>query len=281
MCDVCVVAQSKETTALQPEAGAAAIDNNNTLANELLCFVSRKMDLMTSDHLIKVCSEFYSEREIESAKLVANDACGLYGTPAKRNGAYKKEKHLKDILLYLHEADYVPRFVAHDIRRFPPISINHMDATAIVQEMNQLRLHVSSLCATVTSLLDGQLEMKTQISLLQRKPTHVSTANTTVEPTSARCEPPPCEASGSRPEDISPMSNNTSDSSPTLAKMPVTPILPRPLLSPPPPMSPRPWSSFQQVSLQIWRRWMRLRLVNVRRCVQLLGLHPTRKNGRW
>ena len=65
---------------------------------------------------------------------------------------------------------------------------------------------------------------------------------------SAGCEPPPCEASGSRPEDISPMSNNTSDSSPTLAKMPVTPILPIPLLSPPPPMSPRPWSSFQQVS---------------------------------
>ena len=173
---------------------------------------------------------------------------GLYGAPAKINGADKKEKHLKYILLYLHEAEYVPRFVAYDIYRLPPISINHMDATAIVQEMNQLRLQMSSLCATVTSLLDGQLERKTQISLLQRKPTHVSTANTTVEPTSARCEPPPCEASGSRPEDISPMSNNTSDSSPTLAKMPVTPILPIPLLSPPPPMSPSPWSSFQQVS---------------------------------
>ena len=68
------------------------------------------MDLMTSDHLIK---------EIESAKLVAHDACGLYGAPAKRNGADKKEKHLKDILLYLHEADYVPRFVAYDIHRLP------------------------------------------------------------------------------------------------------------------------------------------------------------------
>ena len=193
----------------------------------------------------------------------------------------------------------MPRFVAYDIHRLPPISINHMDATAIVQEMNQLRLQVSSLCATVTSLLDGQLDMKTQISWLQRKPTHVSTANTTVEPTSAWCEPPPCEASGSRPVDISPMSNNSSDSWPTLAKMPVTPILPRPLLSPPRqcrlghghrssmcrlgPLSHLgrrgPLGRLYQ-ELQIWRRWMRLRLVNVRRCVQLLGLHPTRKNGR-
>ena len=107
---------------------------------------------------------------------------------------------------------------------------------------------MSSLCATVTSLLDGQLEMKTQMSLMQRKPTHVNTAYVTDEATTARCEPPPCEASGYRPEELSPRSSNTVDSSPTLAKMPITPMLPRPLLSHPSPMSPMPWSSTLQVS---------------------------------
>ena len=113
----------------------------------------------------------------------------------------------------------MPRFVAYDMHRLLPISINHMDATAIVQETNRLRLQVLSLCDTVTSLLDGQLDMKTQMSLMERKPTQVRTANDTAEPTTGRCEPPPCEASRSRSEDLSPRSTNTSDSSPTLAKI--------------------------------------------------------------
>ena len=36
--------------------------------SELLCFVTEQSKLMTVDHLVKVCRDFYSEGEIVTAR---------------------------------------------------------------------------------------------------------------------------------------------------------------------------------------------------------------------
>ena len=130
------------------------------------------MDIMTTDYLVKVCCDCYSEREIKSAKKTAHDACGMHGAPVTRNGADKSEKNVRDMLLTMHEAEDLPRFVAHNLNRLPPVSINHLDATSIIQEMNQLRLQVASLCDTVQSLVLGQTVMIDEVETFRKRPAH-------------------------------------------------------------------------------------------------------------
>ena len=91
---------------------------------------------------------------------------GFSGTPVKRNSLDKNQKNIRDMLLYLHEMDTEPRFMAHDIHRLPPVSINHLDATVIVQDTNQLILQMASLCDTIQGLVHGQTAMKIELQTL-------------------------------------------------------------------------------------------------------------------
>ena len=43
-------------------------DNELVIVNELLCFISNKIDKLTAAHLIKLCCDTFSESDIETAK---------------------------------------------------------------------------------------------------------------------------------------------------------------------------------------------------------------------
>ena len=183
--NICHECTTLNTPGRMPEAesmdkepgGGSPAAHQLLIENELLCFLSTKMDIMTTDHLVKVCCDFYTEREIKSAKKSVHDACGMDGAPVTRNGADKSEKNVRDILLIMHETEDVPRFVAHYLNRLPPVSINHLDATSMIQKMNQLRLQIASLCETVQSIVHGQTIMIDEMETLRKRPTHAGDAS--------------------------------------------------------------------------------------------------------
>ena len=66
--DDCAAPNSARTaeTAVKDVANAADV-TNGSIENELLCFLSTKMD-----HLVKVCADLYTDRENMSAKELAH-----------------------------------------------------------------------------------------------------------------------------------------------------------------------------------------------------------------
>ena len=52
------------------------VPNNTAITvNELLCFISNKIDIMTQDLLVKLCVDFYGKGVIESAKKLVYSNC--------------------------------------------------------------------------------------------------------------------------------------------------------------------------------------------------------------
>ena len=225
VCDECIAGQSSETAVKVPEPATGNINNNSTaLENQLLCFVARKSEIMTNDRLIKVCSDFYSDTEIESAKSLAHDACGICGIPPRRNGPERKQKNL------------------------PPISINHLDSTVLVQEINCLKTQISSLCETVAELMHGQAAMKCELIRLREGHTPITdvgdaavdtvieavvTRNVTEEHSSISATSTPSSS------DVANYSRAVTEgaqiSPPALMSQPAVVARPMPPLQPPPP----------------------------------------------
>ena len=87
----------------------------NMIRNELLCYVFNKMDLVVHDSLVKVCTNFYDTKAIETAKrvLYSFDAvidCGV--RHQRRQGPSKDKANMEDILLAFHRCSDLPECVA-------------------------------------------------------------------------------------------------------------------------------------------------------------------------
>ena len=54
-------------------------EHKTMVINELLCFVSNKMDCLVHDILVKVCSDFYDKQTIEASKKILHDICVSIG----------------------------------------------------------------------------------------------------------------------------------------------------------------------------------------------------------
>ena len=80
----------------------ASYQGPNIIVNELLTFVSNKIDILTHDDIVKICTDFYEEDAIIISKKLAFDLCE--NNPCrfkKRQGNDKSTKNVSDILALL------------------------------------------------------------------------------------------------------------------------------------------------------------------------------------
>lgn len=119
-------------------------DSVISIRSELLCFIYDKERVMTMDHLIKICVDFYKDDEILAAwKIIVGDDIGL--RLPKRTGPSKSTATIKDIIkTVLNPANKLPSFHAVDFSRLPPADVTHCDVSAILNELQSLRQEVRS-----------------------------------------------------------------------------------------------------------------------------------------
>ena len=67
--------------------------------DELLCFITNKMDTLPNDTIIQLCSTTFSEEEVESSKRKLFDLCADESTARfkKRQGHKKTTQNLQDM----------------------------------------------------------------------------------------------------------------------------------------------------------------------------------------
>ena len=93
--------------------------------NELLCFLIDKCKVVPFDNLSKICSDFYKEEEIFSAR----DTIAKYTKQrlTKRQGGTKIGKShatVEDIIkICLNPSEQLPVFYAVDLSRLPPVDV--------------------------------------------------------------------------------------------------------------------------------------------------------------
>ena len=121
------------------------------IINELLCFIVNKISILDNESIVKLCSEKYSEKDIEDAKellfsMVHKD--GDLTTFVKRRAGKVSEsksvKNLHDIYQLLQEkgAEDLPQFVALNLGNLPPITFNNIDVTVLLHEIENVKAKV-------------------------------------------------------------------------------------------------------------------------------------------
>ena len=129
----------------------------------LLTFVSDKINTLPYDMIVKLLVDFYSDDDIASAKNI------LYQTAfkdrdaprlIKRKGKDRCLNNIQDILNIFLEMppQSVPCYVAKELSRLPPLSINCFDVSSLVKDMESVKLHLLILQESHETLLKAQLD---------------------------------------------------------------------------------------------------------------------------
>ena len=134
----------------EPQCWNNQVGDNDV--NELLCFVSNKMDVMMQDLLVKLCTDFYGKGVIENAKKLVFAKCKPLNLDitlprfVKRQGHKKKQSDVLDIIGLCHEVgSKLPVFVARDLSNLPSVSANSFDVASLMRDIEEMKLHLLGL----------------------------------------------------------------------------------------------------------------------------------------
>ncbi|XP_070554548.1 uncharacterized protein [Ptychodera flava] len=125
-----------------------AMSTSGPVINELLCFIVNKIDVLTTDVLVKLCCEQFNDEEVEFAKKILFDLCATDQSRfIKRQGQNKRTNNVLDIIRMVHECESaeLPCFVAKDLCRLPAVDITHVDISVILKELKSLRWEITQL----------------------------------------------------------------------------------------------------------------------------------------
>ena len=92
--------------------------SDKVTVNEVLCFIFNKMKKLPQDHIIKLCSDFYDEKEIDAGKSIlysdTEDVRNSKLRHIKRKGEHKKKNDLQDIMHVFNSIElcHMPTYVA-------------------------------------------------------------------------------------------------------------------------------------------------------------------------
>ena len=112
----------------------------NYVNNELLCYLSNKIVILSHNFIVKIASDFYDE-EIESAKTIPYDTCSTDSRLIFRKGTKKRQANISDMLSIMHEAESVeqPSFFALDLARLPPLDMHSVGVSGMMQEIKSIK----------------------------------------------------------------------------------------------------------------------------------------------
>jgi len=130
--------------------------------NELICFIQQRSNVMAFDHLAELCSSFYNSDEIKTALTIVMKAAGSHVLSYK--GPVKDKKCVTDIIKTCLDPNIqLPAFVALRLDRLPPVDVNHVDVSALLQELSLLRFEVK----VVAQLREEIVELRNSMDCLK------------------------------------------------------------------------------------------------------------------
>ena len=135
------------------------------IINELLCYLIAKIDSVPTDTLTRLVSETFTGDEVDaSKKLLCEHVDDSVKTGAKR-GQNKKKHDLDDIvkMLVLCDRNSLPSFVALDLAKLPPVSIDCIDVSSLMRKQQLQEVEISNLKSLVQEILTVTAETSKRV----------------------------------------------------------------------------------------------------------------------
>lgn len=143
----------------------------NIVINEVLSYIQYKFDVIDTVSLKKLCESTYSDKEIENAKKLLFESTSTTETQqfkVRRKGTQlggKNMRNLDDIICFFKEVDpdSIPVFVARDLQKLPPTSIDHIDSVTLLKDVIKMRNELDGLqekYATISQLKELQMDIE-------------------------------------------------------------------------------------------------------------------------
>ena len=164
-----------------PDFGINTDSRNDVIIDELLCFLQNKLDLMTTDNVVRLCVDSFNEEEVKSSKKILFNLCGDDSIRnVSRRNEKAKEKNIEDMLTLMHiRGEELPTFVAKDLGRLPPISFESIDVSLLLtkiektsSELNAMKVSMSTQHANTELLKSVVCDLESRITVA--KPTTTS-----------------------------------------------------------------------------------------------------------
>lgn len=126
------------------------------MRNELLYFVQNKCHALAMDNIVNICAEFYNCSEIDAARVLLAEHSGRrLSKPKGGTDKEKRDRTMVDIVKTCVDPDIaLPLFYSLDMARIPSVGVEHIDVSALVQEVAALRAEVRSFAAARLEIAD-------------------------------------------------------------------------------------------------------------------------------
>jgi hypothetical protein len=150
---------------------------------------------MPYDMLVKLCTDFYSEEDIECAKDVLHESIHFTREASrrriKRRGDSKKLHDFQDIMNAFLEfpTQDVPIYVCRDLHNLPPLSMNNFDMSGLIRNVEQFQQQVKILQDSHQTTTKAQLVISERLAQ-QAQPNTTPPSHTVVQ-TKVKCPPIP------------------------------------------------------------------------------------------
>ena len=108
--------------------------------NEVLTFIHDKINHLTNDSVVQICTNFYDESALKDAYKKLHDVCFNEDNKSqrfrKRIGPQSKDKTVRDILDIMHAKDLSNMtFAAANLSNLPPVGTQNVDICALLRKI--------------------------------------------------------------------------------------------------------------------------------------------------
>ena len=123
---------------------------SEVIVNELLCFMTNKIDILDHDSLVLLCSRSFSNDEVVTGKTILKTICTNLDVLGNlriggRTGTDKLRKNLEDVCATLHKVGNAgPIFAASNLKRLPPVTFDNIDVTHLLFKIEKLETDAAS-----------------------------------------------------------------------------------------------------------------------------------------
>lgn len=187
------------------------------IINEVLCFMSNKINTMPYEMITKLCMDFYTDENIVAAKDV------LFNTAVphidgrtrniKRRGPNMRQSNIQDMLNVFLEISpqSVPCYVCKDLTQLPPLTMNNFDMSSVVRDLEALKLQLQILQEAQETNLAANLAFGRDS--LQPLVTGTSSAGANA-PSNTPVDTTEQEPENTLPKEVTPNTSNTQGTAP-------------------------------------------------------------------
>jgi hypothetical protein len=138
-----------------------ATTDDSLVRNEVLAFVTQKLNYMPPDTIVQLCTSFYSEDELCDASSKLFSLCADENDPTqryrKRKGENKKKTTMEDIISLVQKKNNMLNvtFCAVDLMKLPPISFNNLDVSLLLAQIEANKVEMELMKRSVSTMNDA------------------------------------------------------------------------------------------------------------------------------